>query len=180
VILLSDLRGFTALSDRLPGEEVIGLLNGYFDALVPALEAAGGEVLKFTGDGLLAIFPVAGAPAAACRTALAAAGAARVALAELNAQRRARDEPELRYGMALHQGEVLYGNVGSAARLDFTAIGPAVNLTARLETLARDLGRELVVSAAFAAHCPATVAAVGMFRLRGFRDPVEVFAPTVA
>jgi len=178
VVLLSDLRGFTALSDRLPGEQVIGLLNSYFDGLVPAIEAEGGEVLKFTGDGLLAIFPVADAPAAACRTALAAAGAGRAALAECNAQRRERNEPELRSGMALHQGEVLYGNVGSAARLDFTAIGPAVNLTARLETLARDLGRDLVVSAAFAAHCPEAVASLGTFQLRGFRDPVEVFAPT--
>jgi adenylate cyclase len=178
VILLSDLRGFTALSDRLPGEQVIGLLNGYFDGLVPAIEADGGEVLKFTGDGLLAIFPVAAAATAACRAALAAVGGARAALAEFNGQRRERDEPEVRFGMALHQGEVLYGNVGSAARLDFTAIGPAVNLTARLETLARDLGRDLVVSAAFAAHCPEAVASLGTFQLRGFRDPVEVFAPT--
>ena len=177
VILLSDLRGFTGLSDRLPGEQMIGLLNSYFDGLVPAIEAAGGEVLKFIGDGLLAIFPVKAAPAAACGAALAAVGAGRAALAESNAQRRKDDEPELRFGMALHQGEVLYGNVGSASRLDFTAIGPAVNLTARLETLARDLGRDLVVSAAFAAHCPDAVASLGTFQLRGFRDPVEVFAP---
>jgi adenylate cyclase len=178
VILLSDLRGFTALSDRLPGEEVIGLLNSYFDGLVPAIEAEGGEVLKFIGDGLLAIFPVAADPAAACRAALAAVGAGRAALAELNGQRHERNEPELRFGMALHRGEVLYGNIGSATRLDFTTIGPAVNLTARLETLARDLGRDLVVSAAFAAHCPEAVASLGTFRLRGFRDPVEVFAPS--
>ena len=178
VILLSDLRGFTGLSDRLPGEQVIGLLNSYFDGLVPAIEAEGGEVLKFTGDGLLAIFPVAAAPAAACRAALAAVGTGRATLAECNTQRRERNEPELRSGMALHQGEVLYGNVGSAARLDFTAIGPAVNLTARLETLARDLGRDLVVSATFATHCPEAVASLGTFQLRGFREAVEVFAPT--
>lgn len=177
MILSSDLRGFTGLSDRLPGEQVIDLLNGYFDALVPAIEAAGGEVLKFMGDGLLAIFPVTGAPSAACRAALTATEAARTALAEANAEREARGEPVLRAGMALHQGEVLYGNIGSTNRLDFTTIGPAVNLAARLETLARDLGRELLVSAAVAAHCPDGLASLGRFALRGFSTPIEVFAP---
>jgi adenylate cyclase len=175
VLLLSDLRGFTTQSNRLPGEQVIGLLNAYFDGLVPAIEAEGGEVLKFIGDGLLAIFPVAADPARACAAALAAVTAARTALAEANAARQARAEPPVRYGLALHLGEVLYGNVGSATRLDFTTIGPAVNLTARLETLARDLGRELVLSAAFAAHCPDAVRSLGRFELRGFREPQEVF-----
>jgi adenylate cyclase len=154
---------------------VIGLLNAYFDGLVPAIEAQGGEILKFIGDGLLAIFPVAADPARASAAALAAVAAARTALAEANAARQARAEPALRYGLALHLGEVLYGNVGSASRLDFTATGPAVNLTARLETLARDLGRELVLSAAFAAHCPDAVRSLGRFELRGFREPQEVF-----
>ena len=176
VILLADLRGFTALSDRLAGDRVIELLNGYFDALVPAIEAAGGEVLKFIGDGLLAIFPAATDAAAACSAALSAVADARSALAAFNAQLRARGDEELRYGMALHRGDVLYGNIGSSGRLDFTAIGPAVNLTARLETLARDLGRDLVLSAAFAAHCPGGLASLGRFELRGFRDPVEVYA----
>ena len=177
VLLISDLRGFTTLSDRLPGEQVIGLLNSYFDGLVPAIEGQGGEILKFMGDGLLAIFPVAADPAPACAAALAAAEAARGALAAANAIRRGAGEPELRSGMALHLGEVLYGNVGSAARLDFTTIGPAVNLTARLETLARDLGRDLVLSAAFAAASPSPVTSLGRFELRGFGEPQEVFAP---
>ena len=110
-------------------------------------------MLKFVGDGLLGILPVAADPAAACRGALAAAGEARAALAETNAE-RGRGEPRLRYGVALHLGEVLYGNIGSTGRLDFTTTGPAVNLTARLETLARDLGRDLVTSAAFAQPLP--------------------------
>jgi adenylate cyclase len=177
VILLSDLRDFTGLSGRLPGAAVIGLLNGYFDCLVPALEAHGGEVLKFVGDGLLGIIPVGGDPAIACRNALAAAAEARAALAAANAERAERGEPELRYGLALHLGEVLYGNVGSVGRLDFTTIGPAVNLTARLETLARDLGRDLVASSAFARHCPDALISLGAFQLRGFRAPQEVFAP---
>jgi adenylate cyclase len=83
----------------------------------------------------------------------------------------------LRYGLALHLGQVLYGNIGSAGRLDFTTIGPAVNLTARLETLARDLGRDLVASSAFARHCPEALTSLGSFNLRGFREPQEVFAP---
>jgi len=180
VILLADLRGFTALSDRLPGEQVIALLNSYFDGLVPPIEAGGGEVLKFTGDGLLAIFPVADDPQAPCRAALAAAADAQAALAAANEVRAARGETVLRAGMALHVGEVLYGNIGSADRLDFTTIGPAVNLTARLETLARDLGRDLLVSAAFAEACPDAVSALGTYPLRGFRTPQAVFAPRPA
>ena len=177
VILLSDLRDFTAQSNRLPGEAVIGLLNSYFDCLVPPIEAHGGEVLKFVGDGLLGIFPVAADPREACGGALAAAAEARVALSEANAERAAHGEPEQRFGLALHLGEVLYGNIGSAGRLDFTTIGPAVNLTARLETLARDLGRDLVASTAFARHSPEPLHSLGTFRLRGFQTPEEVFAP---
>jgi adenylate cyclase len=144
---------------------------------VPALQAHGGEVLKFVGDGLLGILPVADDPAAACRGALAVAGEARSALARANDERAERGEPELRYGIALHLGEVLYGNIGSTGRLDFTTTGPAVNLTARLETLARDLGRDLVTSAAFARHCQDALTSLGSFQLRGFRAPQEVFAP---
>jgi adenylate cyclase len=177
VMMLTDLRGFTAISDRLPGEQVLALLNGYFDGLVPAIACHGGEVLKYTGDGLLAIFPVAEDPPAACQAALAAALEARAALADANA---GRDGPALRQGMALHLGSVLYGNIGSAGRLDFTAIGPAVNLTARLESVARDLGRDLVVSAAFAARSAQRLEPLGTFELRGFREPQKVFAPLSA
>jgi adenylate cyclase len=144
---------------------------------VPALEAHGGEVLKFIGDGLLGIVPVEGDPAIACRNALAAASEARAAFMQAHAERAERGESPLRYGLALHLGEVLYGNIGSVGRLDFTTIGPAVNLTARLETLARDLGRDLVASSAFARHCPEVLTSLGSFRLRGFRAPQEVFAP---
>jgi adenylate cyclase len=177
VILLADLRGFTSLGNTLPGARVIELLNGWFDAQVPAIEAQGGEVLKFIGDGLLAIFPVGPDPVPACSAALSAVNAAREALAAFNTGLSARGKPALRWGMALHRGEVLYGNIGSPTRLDFTTIGPAVNLTARLETLARDLGRDLLVSAAVASHCPQGLVLLGRFELRGFPEPQEVFAP---
>jgi adenylate cyclase len=177
VIMLTDLRDFTTLSDQLPGDRVIGLLNSYFDCVVPPIEAHGAEVLKFIGDGLLAIFAVTDDVGAACREALAVSEEARAAIAAANAERQSAGEPLLRHSMALHVGDVLYGNIGSAKRLDFTAIGPAVNLTARLETLARDLGRDLVVSARFAGHSPEPLDSLGTFRLRGFRAPQEVFAP---
>ncbi|MGH6919819.1 MAG: adenylate/guanylate cyclase domain-containing protein [Geminicoccaceae bacterium] len=177
VIMLTDLRDFTTLSEQLPGDQVIGLLNSYFDCVVPPVEAHGAEVLKFIGDGLLAIFAVAGDVAAACRAALAVSEEARASIAAANAERQSAGGPVLRHGMALHVGSVLYGNIGSAKRLDFTTIGPAVNLTARLETLARDLGRDLLVSARFAAHSPETLVSLGTFRLRGIRTPQEVFAP---
>jgi adenylate cyclase len=177
VIMLTDLREFTTLSDQLSGERVIGLLNSYFDCVVPPIERHGAEVLKFIGDGLLAIFAVTGDVGAACRAALAVSEEARAGIAAANAERQSAGEPVLRHSMALHVGDVLYGNIGSARRLDFTTIGPAVNLTARLETLARDLGRDLVVSARFAAHSPEALASLGTFRLRGFRELQEVFAP---
>jgi adenylate cyclase len=179
VIMLTDLRGFTGLSDQLRGDQVIGLLNGYFDCLVPPIEQHGGEVLKFVGDGILAIFAVADDAVVACRAALAATEDARAGIAAANAEREDAGGPVLRHGIALHLGDVFYGNIGSTGRLDFTAIGPAVNLTARLENLARDLGRDLVVSARFAAHSPEALESLGTFQLRGFREPQEVFAPTL-
>jgi adenylate cyclase len=179
VIMLTDLRGFTGLSDQLPGDQVIGLLNTYFDCLVPPIEQHGGEVLKFVGDGILAIFAVADDAVVACQAALAATRDARAGIAAANAERRESGGSDLRHGMALHLGDVFYGNIGSAGRLDFTAIGPAVNLTARLENLARDLGRDLVVSARFAGHSPEVLESLGTFQLRGFREPQEVFAPAL-
>ena len=134
-IWLSDMRGFTVLADTLPPQNLVDLLNRYFDCQVPAIEKHGGEVLKFMGDGLLAIFPIGaeGDFPAICASALAAGRAARDNIAALDA---AEDGPALRFGLALHLGDVLFGNIGSGNRLDFTAIGPAVNLAARLEKLA--------------------------------------------
>ena len=177
VILSADLRGFTSLSDRLSGDRVITILNHYFDCLVPAIEAWGGEVLKFMGDGLLAIFPVGDRPAMACEAALAAVAEASIKLTDADLEPATKGRLTLRHGSALHMGEVLYGNVGSATRLDFTTIGPAVNLTARLQGLSRDLGREVVVSSVVAACLPDAVTSLGRFELRGFGQPQEVFAP---
>ena len=133
VIWLSDLRGFTSLSESLPRDELIELLNQYFGPMCNAVEANGGEVLKFIGDAMLAIFPVEDDAVAACRNALGAVRVAKAAVNNENERRAAAGKPRIRYGLALHVGDVMYGNIGGDARLDFTVIGPAVNLTSRIE-----------------------------------------------
>jgi adenylate cyclase len=170
-----DLRGFTSLSERIGRDQLIACLNEYFDCMAGAVEHHDGEVLKFIGDAMLAIFPLA--QEQACRRALAAAAEARTAMAALNARRRARGDEALDFGIALHIGEVMYGNIGSASRLDFTIIGPAVNLAVRIEGLCRELSRELLLSEAFAGSCPAApLRSLGQHRLAGVRQPVEIFA----
>jgi adenylate cyclase len=166
-IWLSDMRGFTYLADRAPPEAVLDTLNRYFDCQVPAITAHGGEVLKYIGDGLLAIFPVTDDPDTACAEALAAAREARAEVAKVDG---------LRFGLALHVGEVLYGNIGSGDRLDFTCIGPAVNLAARLEKIAAREGRAVVASAEFARRCGVALTPLGEFSLAGFHEPQPAFA----
>src|ERR1700730_17934780 len=170
-IWLSDMRGFTALSDGLPPRVLIDLLNRYFDCQVPVILDHGAEVLKFMGDGLLAIFAIAGNETEVCRRALAAARRAQANIAALAASAM----PALRFGLALHVGDVLYGNIGSGNRLDFTCIGPAVNLAARIEKLTGQLGRAMVASQEFARHCPGEFAALGEFTLPGFSAVQSVF-----
>jgi adenylate cyclase len=166
-IWLSDLRGFTRLADRLPPRELTALLNRYFDCQVPAIEAHGGEVLKFMGDGLLAIFPTAeGGPTRVCAAALAAAREARANILALERRTGMGRSAELPFSLALHIGEVLYGNVGGGGRLDFTVIGPAINLAARLERLARELGCSIVTSAVFAGICGERLTPLGSYALR--------------
>jgi adenylate cyclase len=176
-IWLSDMRGFTPLADRLPGHELIDLLNRYFDCQIPAIIAHGGEVLKFMGDGLLAIFPIADATAVdCCASALAAAEATRANIAALRSQTNAAGRGAVRFGLALHVGEVQYGNIGGGNRLDFTCIGPAVNLAARIEKLASRLDRDILVSQPFARHCRRPLIRLGEFELAGFGAPQAVFA----
>ncbi len=177
VIWLSDMRGFTTLADRVPPQTLIEVLNRFYDCLVPPIEAEGGEVLKFMGDGLLAIFRIAGDAevGGACARALRAARQARANIASLAADSDAATQARLRFGLALHVGEALYGNIGGGARLDFTCIGPAVNLAARIENLAGKLGRVIVGSSAFARHLPQEFVTLGAFELAGFRNAETVF-----
>jgi class 3 adenylate cyclase len=175
VLLAADLRGFTALSEATAPAATIAALDAWFDRVAGAVHAFGGEVLKFIGDGVLAIFPVAGAPAEACEAALRALVAVRAGMAHLDATRQAQGLPPLPFGAALHLGEILWGNVGAADRLDFTAIGPAVNLVSRLEGLCRPLGRSVLVSGAVAAEAAATLVPLGEHALRGIAAPCAVF-----
>ena len=177
-ILFSDLRGFTALSERLEEAALFGALDRYFEAVVEGVHAEGGDVLKFLGDGVLAIFPVAacGDRTAACRAALRR-GRARRGRAR---RRAAEDALPLAFTATLHVGEVVYGNIGSPDRLDFTVLGPAVNLVSRLEGLAKQLERPVLCSAAFARALGLDAPALGRFPLKGVAEPQEVFAPLAA
>ena len=170
-IWLSDMRGFTALADSLPPPVLIDLLNRYFDCQVPVILEHGAEVLKFMGDGLLAIFTIAGNETEVCERALAAARRAQANVAALSDSAM----PGLRFGLALHIGDVLYGNIGSGNRLDFTCIGPAVNCAARIEKLTSQLGRAVLASGEFARHCAGEFTPLGEYRLAGFSAPQLVF-----
>ncbi|MGH6927701.1 MAG: adenylate/guanylate cyclase domain-containing protein, partial [Dongiaceae bacterium] len=179
-ILTADLRGFTDFAEVTAPEEVTRRLNGYFDCMGEAIAAAGGEILKFMGDGLLAVFLPKGdadKPAVAA-AALAAAHDILARAAALDAAEAAAGNPALAVDIALHQGDVTFGNVGAADRLDFTAIGPAINEAARLEGLCKELGRNLLISDSFVRAAPGLrpqLQSLGRHRLRGVREPREVF-----
>jgi adenylate cyclase len=162
------------MSERLGEAELFRALDRYFEAVVDAVRGNGGDVLKFLGDGILAIFPVetAGSRTAACGAALAAVDDACKALTEAEV-----GAAPLAFVATLHVGEVIYGNIGSPDRLDFTVLGSAVNLVSRLEGLAKELDRPLLCSADFAAALDRPLASLGRFPLKGVAEPQEVFAP---
>lgn len=179
IVWLCDLRGFTRLSDHLPGPRVIAILNAYFERVVNEIHKRGGEVLKFMGDGLLAIFAVADAafaPGAAAR-ALEAAEAAIAAVDGLQGDPVLEGEPVPRMCVSIHFGDIFFGNIGAVDRLDFTAIGPAVNLLARLDQLSKRLERRILVTDDFASVCPHPLQSVGTHPLRGLSEPHEIFTP---
>lgn len=187
VVWASDLRGFTDLSEKLDGPDMIALLNAYFDVMAGAVLSHGGEVLKFIGDGLLAVFPFTrfDDEKSAARAAVTAAEQALAGLARLNA-----DPPPglasvtgwrpLSTGIALHEGEVFFGNVGAPERLDFTVIGPAVNAASRVEALTKALGRPILITASVAQRLDRPLDVLGPHVLRGLQAPVELFAPSEA
>jgi adenylate cyclase len=175
-IMICDLRDFTRISDNWPRDDVIDLLNGYFDAMSEPIARHGGEILKFIGDGLLAIFPLSNP--SACANLLHAVAEARQAMIALNEKNGETGREPLNYGIGIHVGDVMYGNIGSQTRLDFTVIGPAVNMASRLETLTKQLGRTVLLSRAFADFVKSNfdLERVGEHQVRGFSDPIELFA----
>jgi len=175
-IMICDLRDFTRISDNWPRDDVIDLLNSYFDAMSEPILRHGGEILKFIGDGLLAIFPL-GEPKA-CANLLHAVAEARQAMIALNEKNAETGRAPLNYGIGVHVGDVMYGNIGSQTRLDFTVIGPAVNMASRLEALTKQLGKTVLLSRAFADFVKRDfeLEHVGEHKVRGFNDPIELFA----
>lgn len=175
-IMICDLRDFTKLSDIWPRDDVIGLLNGYFDAMSEPIEKFGGEILKFMGDGLLAIFPLSNPEA--CLNLMRAIAEAQTAMVELNVKNVASGHDALGYGIGVHVGDVMYGNIGSKRRLDFTVIGPAVNVASRLESLTKEIKRPVLLSRAFVemAGCSGALENLGSYPLRGLGEPIDVFA----
>jgi len=159
-----------------PRDDVIDLLDGYFDAMSEPIARHGGEILKFIGDGLLAIFPLS--QPSACANLLHAVTEARQAMVALNERNGETGRAPLNYGIGVHVGDVMYGNIGSRSRLDFTVIGPAVNMASRLETLTKQLGRTVLLSRAFADLVASEfdLERVGEHPVRGFNDPIELFA----
>jgi adenylate cyclase len=177
VLWFSDLRNYTRISDTAPPEEIIPLLNDYAEAIVSSIHENAGDVLKFIGDGVLAIFP-AEDRAHACAAALDAAGAARAAVTALNARRIEQGLPATEMYLGLHIGEVFYGNIGSKDRLDFTVVGPAVNEVSRIAAMCRSVDQPILMSAAFTASVGEerrAFASVGRFALRGVGKPQELF-----
>jgi adenylate cyclase len=179
VLWSSDLRGFTERSDRLAGSHVIAMLNALFDAQAKAIASHGGEILKFIGDGLLAIFPIenAGMAAAAARNALAAAMEAVEAVRGLKGDPSLFGEPPLEIVVALHIGPAMYGNIGAADRLDFTVIGPAVNLVSRIESVAKALNLPIILSDDFARAYGKSLHPLGRHELRGLATLHDLFSP---
>ena len=178
VIWFADLRGFTRLTDSLPRDVLVETLDDYLEAMAVPVHANNGQILKFMGDGLLATFDLTGRDqTAVCRDALAAAAELLAAFPAFNEARKAAGKPIMEFGLALHLGEVFYGNIGASDRLDFTVIGPAVNEASRIQALCRPLDRSILVSGTFqqAAGGKNELQSLGLHELRGVREPQELF-----
>jgi adenylate cyclase len=174
-IFLCDLRGFTAISEQIGGEEVIGLLNRFFDTMSRPLLEQGGEILKFIGDGFLAMVPTTVPDA--CERLLVAVRRAEEDMAVWNAENQRDGLRAIDYGIGMHIGDVMYGNIGTTNRLDFTVIGRAVNVVARLEESTKNLKRRVLLSQDFVAECPRSgdFVSLGSQHLKGLAEPTEIF-----
>ena len=179
MIWFCDLRGFSSVANRVPQEELVEILDAYLEAMARPVLDHQGQILKFMGDGFLATFDLAERDSeAVCVDALEAAAQLLDFFPPFNAERRAAGKRTLDFGVALHLGEVLYGNIGAAERLDFTVVGSAVNEASRIEGMCRPLQRKLLVSQSFrdaAAAGGDRMISLGFHALRGIREPQELF-----
>lgn len=174
----SDLRNFTQWSETLPANEVLKMLNDYFEFVAAAVNARGGEILRFIGDAMLIVFPIDAVtgPRSACNAAIDSAIDAQSTLASLNHRRRRHGQPAIEFGVGLNVGEVVYGNVGAPDRLDFTVMGPAVNRTARLESLTKTLDCNILFSQVFADLIDTPAQSLGLHAMKGITDAQPVYA----
>ena len=174
----SDLRNFTQVTETLPSDQVLQMLNSYFEFVAAAVTAQGGEILRFIGDAMLIVFPIDDNTSrqTACQAAIDAAIDAQSTLASLNHRRRRHGQPEIEFGVGLNVGEVVYGNVGAPDRLDFTVMGPAVNRTARLESLTKELDSNILFSKEFSELIDDPVQSFGEHSMKGIVEPQPVFA----
>lgn len=174
----SDLRNFTHLTETLPAEEVFAMLNEYFEFVSAAVRARGGEILRFIGDAMLIVFPISPEVSrkSACNAALDSARDARATLAVINHLRKRKSLPLIKFGVGLNVGEVVYGNVGAPDRLDFTVMGPAVNRTARLESLTKKLDQPVLMSKAFSDQIDCDTISLGLHKMKGINELQSVFA----
>lgn len=185
VIWYCDLRDSTPLAESMPLESFLSILNDFFDCMAGAVLDHGGEILRFIGDAALAIFPIGGTTESlrevciptegACERALNAARDAHSRIEALNKQRKIQGEPPLGFGLGLHVGEVMYGNIGVPDRLEFTVIGSAANEAARLEALCKELDQPILISWEFPRCFPDQMSSLGLHRLRGVSTPKEIF-----
>jgi adenylate cyclase len=178
VILYSDLRHSTTFADSMPGPDFLALLNSYFECTAGAVLEHKGEVLRFIGDAVLAIFPIGEGQFTtekACAAAYDAALDAERRVIELNKNRATAKDPMLEFGLALHIGEVLFGNIGVAERVEFSVIGPAANEVCRLEGLTKNIGQSIVVSSEFAGSMKNDWQDLGRHELRGVSEPRQVY-----
>jgi len=180
VVSFADLRGFTKLSNTLPADKLVVFLNKYFGAMTEAVEAHGGEVLKFIGDEVMAIFPyeTQAEAADAAHRALMAAHDTNHRISQINETNTCSYTPDMSVGIALHAGDVFFGNVGGETRLDFTVIGPVVNMSARIAELAKNHNVDILVSGAIADIMGCHANLFGTYQVKGFEEPVSVFAPS--
>ncbi|NIR32427.1 MAG: DUF427 domain-containing protein [Gammaproteobacteria bacterium] len=185
VIWFCDLRESTALAESMSRQEFLSVLNAYFECMAGPVLDHGGEVLRFIGDAVLAIFPVVEVSddtdgvhisvGEACRTAAATARDAVHRMSALNDARTRRGEPRLHFGLGLHVGEVMYGNIGTPSRLEFSVIGAAANQAARIESLCKTLGVPVALSSEFARHYGGELVSLGRHRLRGVNALQEIY-----
>jgi adenylate cyclase len=178
-IWFSDLRDFTQLTESLPWAQLLEILNAYFEFVDAAVTAQGGEILHFIGDAILIVFPTSakGDRCQACKAALEAACDAFNGIATVNMRRSRAGQPAIRFGVGLHVGEVIYGNIGTPDRLDFTVMGAAVNRAARLQSMTKKLARSVLISADFAACLDEPVESLGCHLMKGMKELQEIFTP---